>query len=294
MKDFKGKTAFVTGGASGIGFAMARAFGRAGMNIVLADIDVSAARKGVDRLSNEQIKAVPVACDVSEREGLRRAALEAIAAFGKVHVVCNNAGVGAGGAIGTFPQGDWKWVVDVNLMGVVYGTEIFTPLLASHGEGGHFVNTASIAGMISPTGMEPYSATKFAVVAMSEGWAVQLALMNIGVSILCPGFVKTRINESRRNRPAAYGPDSRPTPASDAPPSGVLTGIPAGAVGDRVVEAVKRNELYIFTHPEFKATVEARFQRILAAFDVAEESVALASLPPRAAPGPGLQTPPRP
>jgi len=294
VEELSGKVAFITGGASGIGLAMAESFGRQGMSVMLADIEQGPLDDAVERLRDAQIRADGVVTDVASYEAMTSAARRTIARFGKVHVVCNNAGVGAGGAIGTFPQGDWKWVVDVNLMGVVYGTEIFTPLLASHGEGGHFVNTASIAGMISPTGMEPYSATKFAVVAMSEGWAVQLALMNIGVSILCPGFVKTRINESRRNRPAAYGPDSRPTPASDAPPSGVLTGIPAGAVGDRVVEAVKRNELYIFTHPEFKATVEARFQRILAAFDVAEESVALASLPPRAAPGPGLQTPPRP
>ena len=133
------------------------------------------------------------------------AALEAVAAFGKVHVVCNNAGVAVGGPIGTVRERDWDWIIDVNLKGVVYGTEMFVPLIKSHGEGGHIVNTASMAGMVSPPGMEPYCATKFAVVAMSEGWATQLAPLNIGVSVLCPGFVRTRIHESGRARQDKYG-----------------------------------------------------------------------------------------
>ena len=174
------------------------------------------------------------------------------------------------------PAKDWEWVLDVNLLGVVYGTEVFTPLILSHGEGGHFVNTASMAGMVSPPGMEPYCASKFAVVAMSEGWAAQLAERNVGVSILCPGYVKTRIHESRRNRTDAYGKDDR-IPAFDAALSSpVLTGIPPEPVGERVVEAVRNNELYCFTHPEFRGFVEARFQRILAGFDSADASPALA------------------
>jgi len=174
---------------------------------------------------------------------------------------------------------DWDWVIDVNLKGVVYGVETFAPLLEAQGEGGHFVNTASLAGMVSPPGMEPYCASKFAVVAMSEGWAQQLAPKDIGVSILCPGFVKTRINESRRNRQAAYGLDTRRPPPPDAPPSRVLSGIPVEPVGRRVVEAVKAGELYVFTHPASKTGVAARFDRILAAFDVAEASPALADVP---------------
>src|SRR5579863_7076768 len=164
MKDFKGKTAFITGGASGIGFGMARAFGRAGMNVVIADIERDVAVKAVDMLNKDQIKAVPVHCDVAIRNELQRAALEAVAAFGKIHVVCNNAGVGAGGAFGTVGERDWDWIIDVNLKGVVYGAETFVPLIKSHGEGGHIINTASMAGMVSPARMEPYSATKFAVV----------------------------------------------------------------------------------------------------------------------------------
>jgi NAD(P)-dependent dehydrogenase (short-subunit alcohol dehydrogenase family) len=284
MQDLKGKVVFITGGASGIGLAMARAFGREGMGVMLADIEAGVLEAAVEELRDSQIRAEGILCDVTSRDSLRAAALETIAKFGKVHVVCNNAGVGAGGPVGTVAEHDWNWVVDVNLMGVVHGTEIFTPLIESHGEGGHFVNTASMAGMISPAMMEPYSATKFAVVAMSEGWAQQLAPRGIGVSILCPGFVKTRIHESRRNRPAAYGPDTRPSGDAEAPPSPVLSGISTEPVAARVVEAVKDGDLYVFTHPEFKTVAAARFESILAAFDKAAASPALAGLAPRALP----------
>ncbi len=283
MQDLNGKIAFVTGGAGGIGLAMAKAFGREGMAVMIADIERDALTAAVEELRAGQVRAEGVLVDVASRDSLRAAALETVAAFGKVHVVCNNAGVAAGGLIGEASERDWNWVVDVNLMGVVHGVEIFTPLIVGHGEGGHFVNTASIAGMISPPGLEAYSATKFAVVAMSEGWAIQLAPQNIGVSILCPGFVKTRIHESRRNRPAAYGPDEHDA-TPDAALSPVLTGIPTEPVGARVVEAVRDNDLYVFTHPEFRAPVAARFERILAAFDKAEHSPALAALGPRGLP----------
>ena len=289
MKDFRGKTAFITGGASGIGLGMARAFGHAGMNVVLADIDGKAAKSAAEQLGTEQIKAVPVVCDVTDRANMRAAALEAIAAFGKVHVLCNNAGVAVGGPIGTLKERDWDWIIDVNLKGVVYGTEIFTPLIRSHGEGGHIVNTASMAGMISPPGMEPYTATKFAVVAMSEGWAGQLAPLDIGVSVLCPGFVKTRIHESGRARQDKYGGvgdvDALGNGASDAAQL-VLAGIDADVVGKRVLEAVQNGELYIFTHPAMKDFAAARFQNILAAFDTAAHSEALKAVKEWASPTP--------
>lgn len=295
ITDFRGKTAFITGGASGIGLSMARAFGRAGMNVVLADIDQAAAAAAAEKLAGEQIKAAPVYCDVSERAGVRTAALEAIAAFGKVHVVCNNAGVGAGGEIGTVPERDWDWIIDVNLKSVVYGTEVFTPLIKSHGEGGHFVNTASMAGMVSPPGMEPYSATKFAVVAMSEGWAQQLAPLNIGVSVLCPGFVKTRIHESGRARQDKYGgvreeEASLVGSASDTAQA-VLSGIDPDVVGARVVEAVRDGDLYIFTHPHFKEIVDMRFAAIDAAFDKAAKSEALKAVKVWADPLPARSNP---
>jgi NAD(P)-dependent dehydrogenase (short-subunit alcohol dehydrogenase family) len=286
MQDLKGKVAFITGGASGIGLAMARALGREGMSVMLADIETQPLQLAVDELRAAQVKAEGVVANVTRRDSLRAAALETLARFGKIHVVCNNAGVGAGGMLGEVPEKDWNWVIDVNLYGVVHGMEIFTPLMLSHGEGGHFVNTASMAGLVSPAGMEPYCATKYAVLGMSEGWAQQLAPQGIGMSILCPGFVKTRNHESRRNRTeAAYGHDDRAAPPVDAPPSPVLSGIDPQTVGNRVAEAVKANELYVFTHPEFKAVTAARFDRILAAFDSAAASPALSALPKREMPG---------
>jgi NAD(P)-dependent dehydrogenase (short-subunit alcohol dehydrogenase family) len=278
MQELRDKVAFITGGASGIGLAMAEAFGAHGMAIMLADIEADALALAVERLREKQVRAEGLIVDVTRREAMSAAARETVARLGKVHVVCNNAGVGAGGPIGTAPARDWDWVIDVNLKGVVYGVEAFAPILEAQGEGGHFVNTASLAGMVSPAGMEPYCATKFAVVAMSEGWAEQLAPKGIGVSILCPGFVKTRIHESRRNRPPSYGPDERAPPPADAPPSRVLSGIAADVVGRRVVEAVKANELYVLTHPGAREAVQTRFSRILAAFDAADASPALAGL----------------
>ena len=282
MKDFKGRTAFITGGASGIGLGMARAFGRAGMNVVIADIDLNAAKAAAEVLAAEQIKAAPVHVDVTDRASVRSAALDAVAAFGKIHVVCNNAGVAVGGPIGTLKERDWDWIIDVNLKGVVYGTEVFAPLIKSHGEGGHFVNTASMAGMISPPGMEPYTATKFAVVAMSEGWAAQLAAQDIGVSVLCPGFVRTRIHESGRARQDKYGGTGIVDPGVGATPSeaaaNVLGGIDPDIVGQRVLEGVRDNDLYIFTHPQFREFTQARFNAILAAFDKSAQSEALAQV----------------
>ncbi|MDR3499305.1 MAG: SDR family NAD(P)-dependent oxidoreductase [Parvibaculum sp.] len=282
MQDFKGRTAFVTGGASGIGFAMAKAFGAAGMNVMLADIEREPLEKAVEDLRQRQVRVEGVHCDVAERRSVEDAAKATIEAFGKVHVVCNNAGVGAGGPVGTLKPGDWDWTIAVNLMGVVYGTEAFLPHIRAHGEGGHFVNTASMAGMISPPGMEPYCATKFAVVAMSEGWAGQLAPENIGVSVLCPGFVRTRIFESSRTRQDKFG---RAEVAASAEPSAgqklVQAGIDPDVVGACVFEAVRDNDLYIFTHPDMRPAVEQRFERIMRGFDKASRRGALSGVDPK-------------
>ena len=279
MKDLRGKTAFITGGGSGIGFGMAKAFGRAGMNVVIADIEDKVAHKAAEMLQRDQIKAIAVHCDVALRGELQRGALEAIAAFGKIHVVCNNAGVGAGGEFGQVGERDWDWVIDVNLKGVIYGAETFVPLIKSHGEGGHIVNTASMAGLVSPPRMEPYSATKYAVVAMSEGWAQQLQPYSIGVSVLCPGFVRTRIQESSRTRQERYGAHREASPADNEARAATAKSIEAGldplVVGERVVEAIKAGELYIFTHPEMKEAADMRFRMIDAAFDRAVHSEVL-------------------
>ena len=279
MKDFAGKTAFITGGASGIGLSMARAFGAAGMNVMLADINEEDLAAAVTELKERQIKAAGVRCDVTERKSVERGAQETVDTFGKVHLVCNNAGVGAGGAIGTVKPGDWDWTIAVNLMGVVYGMEAFLPHIRAHGEGGHYVNTASMAGMISVPGMEPYTASKYAVVGMSEGWAGQLAPENIGVSVLCPGFVKTRIHESSRARQEKYGPaEARDEDSASAAAELVLGGIDPDRVGARVLEAVEAGELYIFTHPDMAPLFADRARRIEEAFARAGESRALQGL----------------
>ena len=275
MEDVRGKTAFITGGASGLGLAMAHAFGEAGMNVMLADIEEAPLQQAVAELEARQIRVGSVLCDVAIRQALVEGAAKTIETFGKVHVVCNNAGVGAGGPIDQVRHSDWDWVVAVNLMGVVYGMETFLPLIRSHGEGGCFVNTASMAGHISPPGMEPYSATKFAVVAMSEGWAGQLAPENINVAVLCPGFVKTKINQSGRVRQAQYG---GPTVSEIVANSAVENGIDPARVGQRVLEAIRAKERYIFTHPDMRAFVQARFAGLMSAFDVADSSPALADM----------------
>lgn len=284
MRELKDKTAFVTGGASGLGLAMAKAFLRQGMKVMIADIESDALARAASALGAPKGTLETVECDVSTRACVKAAAQTTLERFGKVHLVCNNAGVAVSGEIGAVSDADWNWVIDVNLKGVVYGVETFAPLIERHGEGGHIVNTASLAGFGSFPGAEPYSATKYAVVGMSEGWALQLAPRNIGVSILCPAYVRTRIAEAKRTRPQRFGGAEHLTveqAAADPGVQAVMTGIPADPVGERVVEAIKANELYIFTHPEYKPLIEARFKAVLAAFDSGAESPALSVLPKR-------------
>jgi len=188
-------------------------------------------------------------------------------------VVCNNAGVAAGGGIENISLESWRWVLDVNLMGVLHGIRTFLPHIRAHGEGGHIVNTASMAGMINGMGFSPYAASKFAVVGMSEGLAVQLKPLGIGVSVLCPSYVRTRIGESGRNRLARYGPAPTLDPAG---PSAALVaeigrhlqaGLDPSDVAARVLAAIRNDELYVFTHPGMRGEVEERFAAILAAMD---------------------------
>jgi NAD(P)-dependent dehydrogenase (short-subunit alcohol dehydrogenase family) len=289
MKSLNGKVAFVAGASVGIGYALAEAFGRSGMRVMLAGINAGRLDAAVARLRAAGIAAERVQCDVASRASVKKAALETIAKLGKVHVVCNNAGVGVGGAIGTIPESDWEWVIKVNLLGVVHGTEIFAPLIAQHGEGGHIVNTASVAGMLASPGMEPYSATKFAVVAMSEGWRAQLAPLGIGVSVLCPGFVRTEIGTGHRNRPG--GPRPSVNAERDATLKQLIdAGMDPAMVAARVLEGIRDDELYIFTHPELKAAFAARFDAILAAVDHAAHSPALAAHEPQDLGALGLPT----
>jgi len=289
MKDFRGKTAFVTGGASGMGLAMAEAFGREGMNVMLADIEEGALGRAVRALRDQQIRCEGVVADVSSRNSMRDAALETIAKFGKVHVIVNNAGVGVSAPMERLTDEDWRWVLDVNLKGVVNGVEIFVPLIESHGEGGHIVGTASLAGLFTGPGVEPYSATKYAVVGMSEGWRAELKSRNIGVSVLCPALVNTNILDSYRNRPDSYGGPRQLDDAQRARIRQMMDqgGMPANVVAMAVLEAVKDDTLYIIPHPEYRAVVEPRLEAIERGFDRAEKSPALNGAP--AAPGGGLR-----
>jgi len=277
MQELAGKTAFVTGGASGIGLALGRAFAEAGMQVMLADIETDALASAVESLRDSGSNVRGVICDVADAASVERAANASFEAFGKIHVVCNNAGVGGGGGIEDISLDAWRWVLDVNLMGVVHGVHAFLPHLRAHGEGGHFVNTASMAGMNSGLGFSAYSASKFAVVNISEGLAMRLRPLGIGVTVLCPGFVRTRIWESWRNRPERYGPAQAPEPAS---PAGKLlaklaelgrSGLDPADVAARAVAAIREDELYVFTHPgeSWRAELKERFDAILAAMDKA-------------------------
>ena len=275
MRDVAGKTAFVTGGASGIGLALGRAFATAGMNVMLADIETDALAAAVKSLQSFGSDVRGVACDVADPVSVERAAEASYEAFGKVHVVCNNAGVAGGSGIDDISLENWRWVLDVNLMGVVHGVRTFLPHLRAHREGGHIVNTASMAGMNSGLGFSPYSTSKFAVVNMSEGLAWQLKPLGIGVTVLCPGYVRTRISESGRNRPERYGSMQVPDPASPAGALATLSaelaelGLDSADVAARALAAIREDELYVFTHPEMRAEVKERFAAIVAAMDKA-------------------------
>jgi NAD(P)-dependent dehydrogenase (short-subunit alcohol dehydrogenase family) len=273
MREFAGKTAFVTGGASGIGLALGQAFAEAGMNVMLADVETAALAAAVKSLHNFGPAIRSVVCDVADPLSVERAAKAAYETFGNVHVVCNNAGVAAGGGIDNISLDNWRWVLDVNLMGVLHGIRTFLPHIRAHGQGGHIVNTASMAGMNSGLGFSPYTASKFAVVAMSEGLAAQLKPLGIGVSVLCPSYVRTRIGESGRNRPGRYGvaPTLDPTGPAAAVVAEIGRRLQAGLdpsdVAARVLAAIRNDELYVFTHPGMRLEVDERFAAIQAAMD---------------------------
>lgn len=273
MRELAGRTAFVTGGASGIGLALGRAFAEAGMNVMLADIETDALGTAVGSLNGFGLKVRSVACDVADPESVERAARSTYDAFGMVHVVCNNAGVAAGGGIDTISLDNWRWVLDVNVMGLLHGVRAFLPHIRAHGEGGHIVNTASMAGFNAGLGFSPYVASKFAVVGISEGLADQLRPHGIGVTVLCPHFVRTRIGESGRNRQPRYGEAPVLDPGSPAAnliaeiAGDIEAGLEPTKVAAQVLSAIRDNELYVFTHSNMREAVEERFAAILRAMD---------------------------
>ncbi len=266
MQDLEGKVAVITGGASGIGWAVARRAAADGMLIVLADIEEGPLKDAENALANQGADAIGVVTDVSDAESVRALREAALDRFGAVHLVHNNAGVGLGGPIWEVSEEDWRWILGVNLWGVIHGVATFVPLLIEQGEG-HVVNTASIAGLATAGFLGPYNATKQAVVAISETLFkdLQAVAAPVGVSVLCPGFVQTRIAESDRNRPA-WAPEREVEGATElraAVQQMVGAGIPAEAVADRVLDAVRTNTFYILTHPDLIPALETRFEDII-------------------------------
>jgi len=270
MKDVVGKVAFITGGASGLGLAMARSFTAAGMKVVIADIEDKALEAARIEFLDSNADVLTLKVDVTDREAMQQAADETIAAFGKVHVLCNNAGVAMSGNILNMTYKDWDWVTRVNLDGVINGMVTFGPLIKSHGEGGHVVNTASMAGQVGMRGVSVYNTTKFAVVGMSESMRGDLERFGIGASVLCPGYVETDIFSSERNRPGVFGGEgaSKFGIGSDTSISELPGIIPAQVVGDMVLHAIQNDVFYILSHGEMKEAVAMRGQHLSDAFDL--------------------------
>ncbi|MFO7569975.1 MAG: SDR family NAD(P)-dependent oxidoreductase [Smithellaceae bacterium] len=285
MKDFKGKTAFVTGGAEGIGYFIGRMLALQGMHVMLSDIDTMMLNKAVETLQAEGMSVQGVALDVTLKEDWVAAAKKTIDTFGKVHLLVGNAGVSATGAQHTIGENNWRWVMDVNLMGLVFGGEVFIPLLKSHGEGGHILNVASMAGIQGVSYSGPYCASKAAAVSLSESWRSELQKDGISVSVLCPAFTKSRIYDSMRNRQARYGGPVYFDDMVKAKPNRavnkemVVTGIDTEIVANRVLEALREDEFYIFTHPHYREMLEERIRELTAAMERADASPALASVP---------------
>lgn len=264
MQDLEGKVAVVTGAASGLGRAMAFAFAAEGMDLALADVDEKGLAETLAGLRSSNIKTLSLRVDVSRAAEVEALAQRAQEALKGLHLVCNNAGVALTGAVWENTEHDWEWILGVNLRGVVNGVRAFAPRLIAQGEG-HIVNTASVAGLISPPGMGAYSVSKHAVVALSEALHHDLRERGsrVGVSVLCPAYVPTGIADSDRNRPRALG-SSRKTPADLTLKKAVSSGKQsAGDIARAVVAAVKAGRFYVLTHPAIKGAIRARMEDVL-------------------------------
>ena len=271
MFKFEGRTAVISGGAEGIGLSIAKALGEQKMNIVIADIDEKNLLKSTAELESLGIPVLGALLDVADEMQWKSVAEKAVERFGKVHMVVNNAGVGGDpGPIENQETEGWQWALGVNLMGVVYGAKIMIPLIKDHGEGGWILNVSSMAGMGGVPYSGVYTASKAAVVALSESWAQELKDKRIGVSVLCPAFVQTRIYDSERNRPDKYKSENynieNESSFSKQTKQMVKDGIDVSIVGKRVVEAINHGELYIFTHPNYRQVNQERFNGIDEAF----------------------------
>jgi NAD(P)-dependent dehydrogenase (short-subunit alcohol dehydrogenase family) len=271
MKQLSGKVAVVTGAASGIGLALAEAFAAEGMRVVLADIEADPLRDAASRLLRTGHDASSLRTDVSKASDVQELARFTLRQYGAVHIVCNNAGVGIGGALWEHTIKDWEWLLAVNLWGVIHGIRTFVPIMLRQGDECHIVNTASAAGLDARPWLGMYSASKYAVVAISEALRQELAMTGtkIGVSVLCPAIVNTRIGEAERNRPPALANDSElgaPPQAQDfgeAFRAMLAAGIPPGDVADAVVAAIRIDRLYILPHADTETRLQGRLDRIL-------------------------------
>lgn len=267
MQELRGRVAVVTGGGGGIGRALALAFADEGMDLVLSDVDLSAAQAVSDEVKGRGVRSLAVQTDVSDRAAVERLAETAYKELGGTHVLCNNAGVVTMRLAQDMSEADWDWVLGVDLYGVIHGIEAFLPRMLAANEGGHIVNTSSIAGLVPAAipGIASYTTAKYGVVGLSESLALDLADKGIGVSVMCPGGVTSRIGEAGRNRPAEYGGPETPSPVpGDAIPQETIEPEQLAA---QVLRAIRANELYVLSHPKTQPAVEARFAALLAAFD---------------------------
>jgi len=268
LKDLAGKIAFVTGAASGIGLGIATALAQAGVKVMLCDIEEAALASAVEGLKRTNADVASVRADVSLKAELLAAAEETRARYGGVHLLINNAGVGGAGPYGTWNDAGWNWTLGVNLMAVVWGIEIFAPMIENQG-GGHIVSTASIAGLISFNSI-PYNVSKYGVVALSEGLRHELGPRGIGVSVLCPGIIRTNIMSSQRNLPERFSGATGTQPRQERMQQlaeRVSRGIDPLYVGELVREGIENDWPYIFTDCEFEPVIDARFAEIRRGFD---------------------------
>ncbi len=259
MDSFEGRVGVVTGGASGIGRALAEALARAGARVIVADLDEAGMADVVAGIRGRGGDALAVRTDVTDLASVQALAERAFQTYGRVHVLCNNAGVALWGGLESATHRDWQWAIGVNLWGVIHGVEAFVPRMIAQKEPGHVVNTASMAGLVATAGLGIYNTTKYAVVGLSETLAKDLKPYGIGVSVLCPMGVTTRIRESERSRPAALRNETatRPEPVQ-------LMGryLAPEAVAEMVLAAIRTGELYVITHDEGLEPLRRRFQRM--------------------------------
>ena len=268
MRELRDKVAVVTGGASGIGLAMARRFAAEGAKLVLADIERGPLDEAAAKLAAEGAQVLAVPTNVSEAAAMDALGERALERFGAVHVVCCNAGVGGGGNMWELTTADWEFVIGPNLWGVIHGVRVFGPHLVAQNEG-HFVNTASMAGLLSVPGLGPYNVTKHAVVTLSETLLGELRSQGskVGVSVLCPGFVKTRIFEPERHRPEGWTREEQ-NPEMEKLRETMLEQVLASAlapeeVAEKVLSAIREERFYILTHEGTQALVERRMRAIV-------------------------------